>query len=116
MSELKIIGKAGYLVLPVSDFVGNHQLCFMKDGKVFEDITLRLDYRNPTAYSYYPIGEYMGQEITLSVSPDMELRDIQTDKPEHDGTGEALRHHRFLWLRKDHAAVADGGPGSAHGR
>ncbi len=91
MSELKMIGKAGYLVLPVSNFVGNHQLCFMKDGKVFEDITLRLDYRNPAAYSYYPIGEYMGQEITLSVSPDMELRDIQTDKPVHDGTGEAFR-------------------------
>ncbi|MBQ2725290.1 MAG: glycoside hydrolase family 32 protein [Clostridia bacterium] len=91
MSELKIIVKAGFLVLPVSNYVANHQLRFLKDGKVFDDITLRLDYRNPTAYSYYPLADYMGQEITLSASPDMELRDLQTDTPEPNGTGEAFR-------------------------
>ena len=91
MGEMKISVRAGFLILPVSGFVGNHQVRFMKDGTVFDDITLRLDYRNPTAYSYYPIGEYMGQEITLAVSPDMELRDMQTDTPDHGTAGEAFR-------------------------
>lgn len=91
MSELKIIVKAGFLVLPISNYVGNHQLRFLKDREVFDDITLRLDYRNPTAYSYYPLADYLGQEITLSASPDMELRDMQTDTPQHNGTGEAFR-------------------------
>jgi len=91
MGELRITVKAGFLVLPVSAYVGNHQLRLIKDGEVIDDITLRLDYRNPTAYSYYPIGCYMGQQLTLSVSPDMELRDLQTDTPGTNNVGEAFR-------------------------
>lgn len=91
MGELKITVKAGFLVLPVSEYVGNHQLRIIKKGQVEDDITLRLDYRNPTAYSYYPIDRYMGEEITVTVSPDMDLRDMQTDTPDHGKTGEAFR-------------------------
>lgn len=91
MGEISIIVRAGYLILPVSSFVGSHQLRFWQGGSVIDDITLRLDYRNPTAYSYYSIGAYMGQEITLDVSPDMELRDLQTDTPEYGNAGEAFR-------------------------
>ncbi len=91
MGELRITGKAGFLVLPVSSFVDSHQLRIMKNGRVIDDITIRLDYRNPTAYSFYPIGNHRGDELTLSVSPDMELRDLQTDTPTAGSVGEAFR-------------------------
>lgn len=91
MGELKITAKAGFLVLPVSEYVGNHQLRIMKDDVVIDDFTIRLDYRNPMGYSYYPISRFMGEEITLSVSPDIDLKDMQTDTPDHDKKGDVFR-------------------------
>ncbi|MBQ4353325.1 MAG: glycoside hydrolase family 32 protein [Clostridia bacterium] len=91
MAKITITPKAGYLILPVSEYVGNHQLRIMKNGAAADDITLRLDYRNPTAYSYYPLDAFGGEEITLTVSPDMDLQDLQTDTPDHGDIGEAFR-------------------------
>ncbi len=91
MQEMKIKVKAGFLALPVSEFVGNHRVLIRHEGRVVGEANLRLDYLNPSAASYYPIGEYMGEELTVSVSPDMELRDEQTDNPDHDRIGEAFR-------------------------
>lgn len=91
MGELKIKVKAGFLILPVGEFVGSHRINVIRNGMVEDDFTLRLDYRNPVAYSYYPIGKYMGEEITLAVSPDMDLCDMQTDTPRESDNGENFR-------------------------
>lgn len=105
MGELKIVVKAGFLVLPVSEFVEPHQLRIMKDGEVTEDLSLRLDYRNPSAYSYYPLEKFMGEELSLVVEPDMELRDLQTDAPDHGKRGEAFRP--FIHFTSEYGWIND---------
>ncbi len=91
MKERTIIPRAAYLVLPVSEYVGNHQIRFSVGGKLVDDITLRLDYKNPSAYSYYPIGKWMGKPVTLSVTPGVEPEDLQTDDPANAKRGEVFR-------------------------
>lgn len=91
MGKLTIKVKAGFLVFPVGEYVESHQICVIRNGEVADDFTIRLDYRNPVAYSYYPVGDFIGDEITLTVSPDMELRDMQTDTPADNNIGENFR-------------------------
>ena len=84
MNTLTLKVRAEYLELPVSEYVGSHTLRFSRGGELLDDITVRLDYRNPTSRAYYPLSGWMGEEITVSVTPDIVLEDRQTDNPVRD--------------------------------
>ena len=88
MSSIEITVWGNYFVIPVSDYVSQHNLSFWVDGVLADDISVRIDYRNPTAYSYYPIGSYKGGKITVTASPSLDLQDRQSDTIDHfDGLG-----------------------------
>ena len=91
MNQKKITVRENYLELPVSEYVGNHQLCVVKDGRLVDDITVRLDYKNPSACVYFPIGRWMGQEIELSTRPGIEIEDRQTSEMKKNVRGEVFR-------------------------
>ncbi|MBQ3955908.1 MAG: glycoside hydrolase family 32 protein [Clostridia bacterium] len=92
MKEKTIVVRSAFLALPVSNSAGNTRVCFYKkDGTLADDITLRLDYENPDAVSYYPIGKWMGGEITVRTGSDTEPRDMQTDEPVNARRGEEYR-------------------------
>ena len=91
MSELHLRVRGAYLELPVSAYVESHTLCFWCEGKLLDDITVRLDYRNPTSYSYYPISAWAGRDITVSADPDIALEDRQTDAPLRDRGSDVFR-------------------------
>ncbi len=91
MKEYVIKVRAPYLVLPVSDKGERHHLCIFRNGEMIDDFALRLDYDNPVSYSFYPIGEWMGEEISVGVKPDDVFYDRQTFSPVHGGRGEEFR-------------------------
>ncbi|MGN1410748.1 MAG: glycoside hydrolase family 32 protein [Eubacteriales bacterium] len=84
MSSINIKIEKDYLALPVSRFVGTRCVRILKDGKLLDDFTLRLDFVNPGHTSFCDVSAYKGQEITIEVSPDIELGrlgETQTDIP-----------------------------------
>ncbi len=110
MSELHFRVRGAWLELPVSAYVESHTLCFFCEGKLLDDITVRLDYRNPTSYSYYPISAWAGRDVTVSADPDIALEDRQTDAPVRDCRGDVFRpflHYTpsFGWLNDPNGLV-----------
>ena len=110
MSELHLRVRGAYLELPVSAYVESHTLCFWCEGKLLDDITVRLDYRNPTSYSYYPISAWAGRDITVSADPDIALEDRQTDAPLRDRGSDVFRpflHYTpsFGWVNDPNGLV-----------
>ncbi len=83
--------RAAFLELPVSEYVGGCRLNIFKDGVLVDDIVLRLDYKNPSGYSYYPLGRWAGEEIAVAAEPEIEIEDRQTDEPKKSGRGESFR-------------------------
>ena len=103
MKEYVIKVRAPYLVLPVSDKGERHHLCIFRNGEMIDDFALRLDYDNPVSYSFYPIGEWMGEEISVGVKPD----DVQNDlRGYHGETGNLVVGEKLV-ADFDDALVAD---------
>ncbi len=79
--KLTILAEKAYLALPFGSIAASSRvLRIYRDGVLQDDIRVRLDYEAPQFTAYYPLSRYKGQRLTLEISPDMELRDIQTDQ------------------------------------
>lgn len=73
MSTTTVNVNKKYLKLPISGYVGARTLKIIKNGELLDDIRCRLDFVNPQAYAYYDVSAYIGKEITVDVSPDMDI-------------------------------------------
>lgn len=68
--EIKI--KSKYLIFPVNKFAIRKKLTFHHEGKPVYELNIRLDNLHPDYYAYIDVSRFMGQTISLSVSPKME--------------------------------------------
>lgn len=91
MKMKRITVRAAWLELPVSGYVDGRRLTVYRNGELVDDITLRLDYKNPTGISYYPLDRWMGEELDFGTDPEIELEDRQTDEVKKSGRGEVFR-------------------------
>lgn len=110
--EITILAEKNYLVLPFgSGAAFPRVLRIYRDGVLQDDLRIRLDYVSPQFKAYYPLSRFRGERLTLDVSPDMELRDIQTDTPDYseaDGYPFRPEWHftaRFAWINDPNGLV-----------
>ncbi len=84
MSSIDILIEKEYLLLPVSAYVGKRSVSILKNGQLLDDFRLRLDFVTPSCTVSYKVSEYKGQNITIEVSPDIDLSglaDLAGDTP-----------------------------------
>ena len=81
--EIKVQKK--YLTLPVNKARSKKKLCFYCNGELVYDLDVHLDNLAPTFTSYVDISRFYGQELTLTVEPQMPLCIGEADEMELQG-------------------------------
>lgn len=76
--RVKISSK--FLVFPVNKEAAMKRLCFLRDGKEVYGLNIRLDNLRPDFFSFVDVGRFMGEELELSVDPDMPIRFTEADQ------------------------------------
>lgn len=82
---MKIICDSKYLVFPASHHAQNKRISFRVNGELVYDLVVPLDNFEPDYTFPLNIERFRGQEIDLSVEPEMELRLQRSD----DGVSDA---------------------------
>lgn len=68
-----------FLVFPVNHSTAYKRLRLTEDGKELYAINIKLDSIAPDFYAYIDVARFAGRELTLSVSPQMELQLWEAD-------------------------------------
>lgn len=61
-----------YLIFPVNLYAIRKKVEFYREDKKVYTLNIRLDNLNPNYYAYIDVSRFMGQTLTLSVTPKME--------------------------------------------
>lgn len=69
-----------YLVFPVNTLASMKKLSFSLGEDTVYQLNIKLDNLTPNFYACLDVSRFMGQLLTLSVAPDMELRFEETDE------------------------------------
>lgn len=70
---MKLLVDQRYLVLPVSYQAHDKKLAFYLNGKLVYDVDARLDMREPDTCQYLDLRFWLGQELEVTVTPEMAL-------------------------------------------
>ena len=77
---MKLTIRHPYLVFPVNTERSVKKLLFLKDGETVCETDIRLDPLTPDFYAYLDVARFMGEELSLEVSPDMALAFREADE------------------------------------
>ena len=81
--EIKIQKK--YLTLPINSAKSKKKLYFYRDGEIVFDLDVHLDNLSPTFTAYVDVSRFLGQTLTLTIEPQMQLCIGEADKMELNG-------------------------------
>lgn len=70
---MKLLVDRRYLRLPVSYQAHSKKLCFRLNGRLVYDIDANLDRLEPDTYQYLDLGFWLGRELEVTVTPEMEF-------------------------------------------
>lgn len=70
---MKIEIKNKYLVFPVNTLSVKKGLIFKKDNETVYRLNIKLDNCNPDFYAYIDVSRFIGEQIEISVEPEMKL-------------------------------------------
>lgn len=74
-----------YLVFPVNNFASRKSLKFSLNGQTVYSLNINLDNINPDFYAYVDVSRFMGEELEISVSPEMDIKFRESDTMDIDG-------------------------------
>lgn len=69
-----------YLIFPVNTDYATKKLSFFSEDKEVFSIHIRLDNFSPNFYAYIDVSRFMGQTLSISVAPEIEISYSQSDK------------------------------------
>ena len=75
--KIKITKK--YLIFPVNTLATNKELFFKKGSQTVYNLNIKLDNINPDFYAYIDMTRFIGDELVLSVSPEMKITFRESD-------------------------------------
>ncbi len=73
-----------YLVFPVYTYATEKKLVFQYEGETVYALNLKLDNASPDFYAYIDVSRFMGKDLELSVTPEMEISCRETDEMDVD--------------------------------
>ena len=97
--EIKI--KSKYLVFPVNRLASKKKLTFSKGGKNVYQLDVKLDLTDPQFSAYVDVQRFIGQTLTLSVSPEMPLSYKESDTMDIDGVYEEAYRPKVHFTTKN---------------
>ena len=81
-----------YLVFPVYTHSTNKKMVFQYEGETIDQLNIKLDNTNPDFYAYIDVSRFKGEDIEISVLPEMEISFREADAVDIDNLyREALR-------------------------
>lgn len=69
-----------YLIFPVNTLSTKKNLVFKRGEKILYQLNIKLDNIDPDFYAYIDVSRFIGQEIDISVSPEMRLVFCKADE------------------------------------
>lgn len=75
--KIKITKK--YLIFPVNTLLSKKELFFKKGSQTVYKLNIKLDNINPDFYAYIDMTRFIGEELELSVTPEMKIRFREAD-------------------------------------
>lgn len=76
--------QSNYLVFPVYTYATEKKLIFQHEGETVYTLNLKLDNATPDFYAYIDVSRFMGKDIELLVTPEMEISCRETDEMDLD--------------------------------
>lgn len=77
---MKLFCDSKYLLFPASHHAQNKRVCFHVDGRLVYDLVVSLDNYEPDYIFCLNVKRFAGEEIELSVQPEMELQIQKSDQ------------------------------------
>lgn len=77
---MKIRINKNYMIFPVNTNSTVKKLCFKSDEKSIYKLDIKLDNLNPDFYAHIDVSRFKGQELELSVSPEMKIEFRESDE------------------------------------
>ena len=71
---MKIKIEKKYLIFPVNVLTSKKKVTFSDDGKTVYELMMNLDNRNPDFSAYVDVSRFIGEELEITVKPEMEIK------------------------------------------